>query len=100
MFKLAADFLSLDFLCRPNQKNKPESKFNSLPISQIMKEGKVLAIILRREFNQEGIHFLTPDDFSGSSVCVMQWTGVIRDETLIETDITAIFVNCLRSGAN
>jgi hypothetical protein len=26
MFKLAADFLSLDFLCRPNQKNKPESK--------------------------------------------------------------------------
>ncbi|MFN7566036.1 MAG: hypothetical protein ACK5QJ_03135, partial [Microcystis sp.] len=26
--------------------------------------------------------------------------GVIRDETLIETDITAIFVNCLRSGAN
>jgi hypothetical protein len=37
---------------------------------------------------------------SGSSVCVMQWTGVIRDETLIETDITAIFVNCLRSGAN
>jgi hypothetical protein len=26
----------------------------------------------------------------------MQWTGVIRDETLIETDITAIFVNCLR----
>ena len=25
---------------------------------------------------------------------------VIRDETLIETDITAIFVNCLRSGAN
>jgi len=36
----------------------------------------------------------------GSSVCVMQWTGVIRDETLIETDITAIFVNCLRSGAN
>ncbi len=37
---------------------------------------------------------------AGSSVCVMQWTGVIRDETLIETDITAIFVNCLRSGAN
>ncbi|CCI23990.1 conserved hypothetical protein [Microcystis aeruginosa PCC 9808] len=36
----------------------------------------------------------------GSSVCVMQWTGAIRDETLIETDITAIFVNCLRSGAN
>jgi hypothetical protein len=57
MFKLAADFLSLDFLCRPNQKNKPESKFNSLPISQIMKEGKVLAIILRREFNQEGVHW-------------------------------------------
>jgi len=27
----------------------------------------------------------------GSSVCVMQWTGVIRDETLIETDITANF---------
>ncbi|WP_081330835.1 hypothetical protein [Microcystis aeruginosa] len=77
-----------------------ESQFNSLPISQIMKEGKVLAIILRRKFNQEGVHFLTPDDFSGSSVCVMQWTGVIRDETLIETDITAIFVNCLRSGAN
>ena len=34
---------------------------------------------------------------SGSSVCVMQWMGVIRNETLIETDITAIFVNCLRS---
>ncbi len=26
--------------------------------------------------------------------------GVIRNETLIETDITAIFVNCLRSEAN
>jgi hypothetical protein len=26
--------------------------------------------------------------------------GVIRNETLIETDITAIFVNCWRSGAN
>jgi len=62
MFKLASDFLSLDFLRRQNQKNKPESQFNSLPISQITKEGKVLAIILRREFNQEGIHFLTPDD--------------------------------------
>jgi hypothetical protein len=37
---------------------------------------------------------------SGSSGIVMQWTGVIRDETLIETDITAIFVNCLRSEAN
>ncbi|AKV69254.1 MAG: hypothetical protein EWV83_17785 [Microcystis sp. M_OC_Ca_00000000_S217Cul] len=24
----------------------------------------------------------------------MQWMGVIRNETLIETDITAIFVNC------
>ena len=42
--------------------------------------------------------FLTK--IGGSSVCVMQWTGVIRDETLIETDITAIFVNCLQSGAN
>jgi len=30
----------------------------------------------------------------------MQWMGVIRNETLIETDITAIFVNCLRSRAN
>jgi len=50
MFKLASDFLSLDFLRRQNQKNKPESQFNSLPISQITKEGKVLAIILRREF--------------------------------------------------
>ena len=26
--------------------------------------------------------------------------GVIRNETLIERDIAAIFVNCLRSGAN
>jgi hypothetical protein len=25
---------------------------------------------------------------------------VIRNETFIETDIAAIFVNCLRSGAN
>jgi len=55
VFKLASEL-------QPNQKNKPESQFNSLPISQITKEGKVLAIILRREFNQEGIHFLTPDD--------------------------------------
>jgi hypothetical protein len=46
MFKLASDFLSLDFLRQQNQKNKPESQFNSLPISQITKEGKVLAIIL------------------------------------------------------
>ncbi|TRU09847.1 MAG: hypothetical protein EWV58_19765 [Microcystis aeruginosa Ma_MB_F_20061100_S19] len=36
----------------------------------------------------------------GSSVCVMQWTGVIRDETLIETDITPTFVNCFLSRAN
>jgi len=36
----------------------------------------------------------------GSSVCVMQWTRVIRDETLIERDIAAIFVNCFRSRAN
>jgi len=26
--------------------------------------------------------------------------GVIRNETFIETDIAAIFVNCLRSGSN
>jgi hypothetical protein len=26
--------------------------------------------------------------------------GVIRNETFIETDIAAIFVNCLRSEAN
>jgi len=26
--------------------------------------------------------------------------GVIRNETFIETDIAAIFVNCWRSGAN
>jgi len=26
--------------------------------------------------------------------------GVIRNETLIETDIAAIFVNCFRSRAN
>jgi hypothetical protein len=37
---------------------------------------------------------------NGSSVCVMQSTRVIRDETLIERDITAIFVNCFRSRAN
>ena len=33
MFKLASEF-------QQNQKNKPESQFNSLPISQITKEGK------------------------------------------------------------
>ncbi len=54
MFKLASDFLSLDFLRQQNQKNKPESQFNSLPISQITKEGKVLAIILRREQKMPG----------------------------------------------
>ncbi|WP_287637280.1 sulfotransferase family 2 domain-containing protein [Microcystis sp. M20BS1] len=37
---------------------------------------------------------------NGSSVCVMQWTGVIRDETLIETDITPTFINCFLSRAN
>jgi hypothetical protein len=31
---------------------------------------------------------------NGSSVCLMQWTEVIRNETLIETDVAAIFVNC------
>ena len=66
MFKLASDCLSLDFLRQQNQKNKPESQFNSLPISQITKDGKVLGIIPRREFNQE----------EGSSVCLMQRTGL------------------------
>ncbi|NCS76082.1 MAG: hypothetical protein GPJ17_02005 [Microcystis aeruginosa K13-07] len=75
MFKLASDFLSLDFLRQQNQKNKPESQFSSLPISQITKEGKVLAIILRREFNQEGIHFLTPDDFSQQLAYMRHPTG-------------------------
>jgi hypothetical protein len=39
-------------------------------------------------------------NLSGSSVCVMQWTGVIRDETLIEKDIAAIFANYFRSRTN
>jgi len=30
----------------------------------------------------------------------MQWTGVIRDETLIEKDIAAIFANYFRSRTN
>jgi hypothetical protein len=30
----------------------------------------------------------------GSSVCVMQWTGVIRDGTLMLERHLAIFVNC------
>jgi hypothetical protein len=29
MFKLASDFLSLDFLRRQNQKNKPESQLGA-----------------------------------------------------------------------
>jgi hypothetical protein len=31
---------------------------------------------------------------NGSSVCVMQWTGVIRDGTLMLERHLAIFVNC------
>ncbi|TRT69298.1 MAG: hypothetical protein EWV84_11415 [Microcystis sp. M_QC_C_20170808_M3Col] len=49
----------------------------------------LLLVTLRKERNS-----------NGSSVCVMQWTRVIRDETLIERDIAAIFVNCFRSRAN
>jgi mannose-6-phosphate isomerase-like protein (cupin superfamily) len=30
----------------------------------ILHNGKVLALILRREFRADGIHFFTPDDFS------------------------------------
>jgi hypothetical protein len=48
---------------------------------------------------EETIELLKAKRF-GSSVCVMQSTRVIRDETLIERDITAIFVNCFRSRAN
>jgi hypothetical protein len=38
--------------------------------------------------------------FGGSSVCVMQWTGVIRDGTLIEKGIASILANCFLSRAN
>ena len=34
-------------------------------------------------FNQ----LLNLSNVTGSSVCVVQWTGVIRDETLIEKDV-------------
>jgi len=33
----------------------------------------------------------------GSSVCVMQWRGVIKDKTLTQKDIASIFANCFLS---
>jgi hypothetical protein len=33
-------------------------------IEQIMDNGDILAIIIRRDFSKPGIHFFTPDDFS------------------------------------
>ena len=33
-------------------------------ITQITHQGQLLALILRTEFNKDGIHFLTPDSFS------------------------------------
>lgn len=36
---------------------------SSLPIIQITSNGNVLALILPADFRQDGIHFLTPDEF-------------------------------------
>ena len=34
---------------------------------------------------------------NGSSVCVMQWRGVIKDKTLTQKDIASILANCFLS---
>ena len=39
------------------------------------------------QFRLELAYLLVLDYFFGSSVCVMQWTGVIRDGTLIDKGI-------------
>jgi hypothetical protein len=39
----------------------------------------------------------TSHDVYGSSVCVMQWRGVIKDKTLTQKDIASILANCFLS---
>ncbi len=56
---------TLLFEQKQSKETLQEKSFSSLPICQITDVNKnILAIILRREFSQQGIHFLTPDEFS------------------------------------
>lgn len=56
--------IKLTLKTEPNRENFPEAPEHFDPICTITNEGKTLAVILRKEFQQEGIHFLTPDEFS------------------------------------
>jgi predicted nucleic acid-binding protein len=92
------------FLALGNRKDKD----HSLAIQTIYSQNEALIttypvitetcyLLLARIGNQAQINFLqglVNDNFEifhlqnhGSSVCVMQWTGVIRDGTLIEKGI-------------
>ncbi len=56
-----------------------------MPLCQEIKSERVLSRV-EREIGFFGLSYAIDE--------------VIRNETFIETDIAAIFVNCLRSGAN
>ncbi len=55
---------------------------------------------LEKEFPQLSFQYKTSIKKEGLFGLSYATDRVIRDETLIETDITAIFVNCFRSKAN
>ena len=64
----------------------------------------IIAPSASQDLNKIADHFLVINIKAGEKLWLFGLSyatdRVIRDETLIETDITAIFVNCLRSGAN
>ena len=53
--------------------------------------------ILKKITSSHHIYEKEDEDKIGSSVFVMQWRGVIRDETFIYKDIASIFANCFQS---
>jgi hypothetical protein len=52
-----------------------KDQVKSSPVIRIQKGDDILAIILRQEFEQEGIHFLTPDEFSQQLAYMKHPTG-------------------------
>ena len=52
-----------------------KGQVKSSPVIRIQKGDDILAIILRQEFEQEGIHFLTPDEFSQQLAYMKHPTG-------------------------
>lgn len=60
-------------------------------LQQIYKDGLLLAVIIRNEFNKPGIHFFTPDDFSQQLGYMNRPKGYVIDphvHNIVERKVT------------